>query len=144
MLNFDDIFVGFPEYSYFKDLSGIEKIEYLIEIYGIEIAKKDSKQNLSDGLNEFFNDISIPEEEIELTSYINGTDDRVDIMIDQENVLVESDSLKAVRHIIKKCMESGYLLKRDQETEKMFKKNKISRYLRIYNIIGTENHLCYS
>ena len=46
--------------------------------------------------------------------------------------------------MIKKCMESGYLLKRDKETEKIFKKNKVARYLRIYNIIGTENHLCYS
>jgi hypothetical protein len=65
-------------------------------------------------------------------------------MIDQENVLVESNSLKAVRYIIRKCIDSGYILKRDKEIEKIFRKNKISRYLRIYNIIGTENHLCYS
>jgi hypothetical protein len=146
MINFDNIFVDLPEYSYFKELSSPEKIEYLIEIYDLEIRKQDSDQNLTDGLNEFFKEISpIDTENLEFTSFdIQGSRERVDVMIDQENVLVESNSLKAVRYIIRKCIDSGYILKRDKEIEKIFRKNKISRYLRIYNIIGTENHLCYS
>ena len=146
MINFNDIYVDFPEYSYFKELSGSDKIEYLIEIYDLELRKQNLDQNLADGLNDFFNEIPNEEEqEFEFAAYdMHGSEDRVDIMIDRENVLVESNSLKSVRYMIKKCMESGYLLKRDKETEKIFKKNKVARYLRIYNIIGTENHLCYS
>ena len=37
MIDYSNIFVDFPEYSYFKDLAGHEKIQYLIEIYDIII-----------------------------------------------------------------------------------------------------------
>tara|TARA_Y100001972_G_scaffold36382_1_gene44941 strand:- start:208 stop:654 length:447 start_codon:yes stop_codon:yes gene_type:complete len=148
MIDFDQIFVAYPEYNYFNDLSGTDKISYLIELYDLENRKTDFDPNerLADGLKQFFEDMAPEEyEELEFTSYdINETNERVDIMIDHENILIESNSLKAVRHILKKCVESGYLIKRDVETEKVFKKNKVGRYLRIYNIIGTENHICYS
>ena len=84
------------------------------------------------------------DQEFEFDSYHLDGQDRVDIMIDTDNVLIESNSLKAVRHIRNKCIDSGYLLKRDIESEKIFKKNKIARYLRVYNIIGTMDPLCYS
>ena len=99
---------------------------------------------LASGLNEFFNDLDAQDQEFEFDSYHLDGQDRVDILIDVDNVLIESNSLKAVRHIRNKCIDSGYLLKRDIESEKIFKKNKIARYLRVYNIIGTMDPLCYS
>ena len=50
MINFNDIYVDFPEYSYFKELSGSDKIEYLIEIYDLELRKQNLDQNLAEGL----------------------------------------------------------------------------------------------
>ena len=145
MIDPSNIFVDFPEYSYFKELAGYEKIQYLIEIYDMETKKQDIDPiQLASGLNEFFSDLDAQDQEFEFDSYHLDGQDRVDIMIDVDNVLIESNSLKAVRHIRNKCIDSGYLLKRDIESEKIFKKNKIARYLRVYNIIGTMDPLCYS
>ena len=99
---------------------------------------------LANGLSEFFNELDETDDDLEFDSYDLQGKDRVDVMIDTENILIESNSLKAVRHIKYKCIDSGYILKRDKEIEKVFKKNKVGRYLRVYSIIGTENHLCYS
>ena len=63
MINFNDIYVDFPEYSYFKELSGSDKIEYLIEIYDLELRKQNLDQNLAEGLNDFFNEIPNEEEQ---------------------------------------------------------------------------------
>jgi hypothetical protein len=41
-------------------------------------------------------------------------------------------------------MDSGYVLSRDKNVEKMFKLDKITRYLRVYRIIGQTFHLCYN
>ena len=144
MINFDNIFIGSPEYSYFNDLSGSEKIEYLIEIYDLEVRKDSIDQGLESGLQDFFKEISDEEiEEIELSSHhMEGSFERVDVLIDPDHILIESDSLKAVRHITRKIIGNGYILIRDKETEKDFKKSKVGRYLRIYSIIGNENHLC--
>tara|TARA_Y100001972_G_C7438502_1_gene225215 strand:+ start:33 stop:473 length:441 start_codon:yes stop_codon:yes gene_type:complete len=146
MINFDNIFVGSPEYSYFNDLSGSEKIEYLIEIYDLECRKESSNNGLELGLEEFFHEITKEEiQEFELTSHnVDDIFEHVDVLIDPDHILIESDSLKAVRHITRKIIGNGYILIRDKETEKEFKKSKVGRYLRIYSIIGNENHLCLS
>ena len=69
---------------------------------------------------------------------------RVDVMIDDDYLVVESDSLKAVKLVTFKFMESGYLMTRDKITEKMFKKDKTTRYLRVYSIIGQIPGHCLS
>ena len=146
MINFDDIFVGAPEYSYFNNLNSTDKIQYLIELYDLECRKENSYNSLESGLAEFFHEITQEEiEEFELISHnIEDSFDKVDVLIDPDHVLIESDSLKAVRHITRKIIGNGYILVRDQEAEKDFKKSKVGRYLRIYSIIGNENHLCLS
>ena len=68
--------------------------------------------------------------------------DRVDVMIDDENIMIESNSLKALRFVSSKFMESGYILQRDKETEKMFRKDKVTRYLRVYRIINQVSGIC--
>ena len=59
-------------------------------------------------------------------------------MIDEEFIMIESDSLKAIRLVSTRFMEAGYLLRRDKQSEKMFKQDKTTRYLRVYSIIGQE------
>ena len=142
---FDKLFVGYPEYNFFNTLPGIEKVHYLFEIFDIEV-KRNGKDTLINGLNDFFHDISEEADQwIEFDSYDFGDDKtRVDVMIDSENIVVESNSLKAVRYIAHKFMDNGYLLKRNSESEKIFRKNKVTRYLRVYKIIGQFDGLCYN
>mgnify|MGYP001225161868 FL=1 len=90
MIDYSNIFVDFPEYSYFKDLAGHEKIQYLIEIYDMETKKQDIDPiQLANGLNEFFSDLDAQDQEFEFDSYHLDGQDRVDIMIDTDNVLIE-------------------------------------------------------
>ena len=69
---------------------------------------------------------------------------RVDILVDNENLVIESNSLKAVRNIRDKFLDNGYLLMRDKIDEKLFRRGKITKYLRVYKIIGRASHLCYN
>jgi hypothetical protein len=64
------------------------------------------------------------------------------VMIDDENIMIESNSLRATRHIIYKFMESGYIIQRDKNMEKTFKRDKVTRYLRIFRIINQTDSLC--
>ena len=78
-------------------------------------------------------------------SYDIGSEDhynRVDILVDNENLVIESNSLKAVRSIKDKFLDCGYLLIRDTDVEKVFRVDKITKYVRVYKIIGRTFHLC--
>ena len=66
----------------------------------------------------------------------------VDVMIDDRNIMIESNSLRAVRHVTYKFVESGYILQRDLATEKIFRKDKTTRYIRIFRIISYVNSMC--
>ena len=50
--------------------------------------------------------------------------------------MIESDSLSAVRKVIRKFMESGYIISRDTKMEKLFKPDKVTRYMRVFKIIN--------
>jgi len=65
-------------------------------------------------------------------------------MIDNEFIMIESNSLKSIRIVITRFMESGYMLSRDIESEKMFKQDKRTRYLRVYQIIDQTTGICLS
>jgi hypothetical protein len=68
--------------------------------------------------------------------------DFVDVIIDDENIMIESNSLKALRHVKDKFIESGYMLQRDLATEKMFRKDKTTRYIRVFRIINYTSSMC--
>ena len=142
---FNTVFVGQPEYDFFNTLPGVEKVQYLFEIFDIEIKRNDNG-TLINGLSDFFNDITDDiNHGIEFDSYdVGNNKTRVDVMIDSENIVVESNSLKATRYIAYKFIENGYLLLRDTSAEKIFKKNKVTRYLRVYKIIVQQDSLCYN
>ena len=63
-------------------------------------------------------------------------------MIDDQNILIESNNLRAVREVTNHFMESGYILARDRKLEKMFRKDKITRYLRVFTIISQVTTIC--
>ena len=98
-------------------------------------------------MQQFFDDLEF-ESTNELPyyeSYDIGSDDhynRVDILVDNENLVIESNSLKAVRSIKDKFLDCGYLLIRDTDVEKVFRVDKITKYVRVYKIIGRTFHLC--
>ena len=138
----DAIEVQLPEFNFFQQLTSNEKFLYLTEIYDLE-TRKNSDIEITENLQTFFDDIT----ELQQYDVLNtgGEEfDKVDVLVDNENLVLESNSLSAVRQIKNRFMDEGYVLARDSEIEKMFKKNKITRYLRVYKIIGRVFHLCYN
>jgi len=145
---FDNITVRLPELHYFQQLLRKEKIYYFLELYETSTNSQELQTSgLKEGLQQFFDDLEF-ESTNELPyyeSYDIGSDDhynRVDILVDNENLVIESNSLKAVRSIKDKFLDCGYLLIRDMDNEKFFRSGKITKYLRVYKIIGRSFHLC--
>ena len=138
---FDNIFVSKFEYNYFAQLDSVDQLKYFFDMYEASVS---TKKNLD--LSEFFGSIK---DAIEDSSISQKDDfdvprdaDRVDVMIDDQNILIESNSLKSVRHIALQFIEAGYILSRDKEMEKMFRKDKVTRYIRIFKIIDQVSTLC--
>jgi len=135
---FDNIVVEYAEYSYFRKLNTADQLQYLFEIYEENISDKKSV-DLSAFFDTIHKELQDPES---LETDQPDSNDRVDVLIDDDNIMIESNSLKAVRHISLKFAEAGYILARDKEMEKMFHKDKQTRYLRIYRIIDQVSTIC--
>ena len=142
---FENIHITNAELDYIIELSGAERIQYLFEMYDTEHVRQ---QNPDLNLKDFFNDIDDDEfisddlpssEEFEIDGH-----HQVDVMIDDQNILIESNSLKAVRIIRNRFIENGFIIMRDKDTEKMFKKDKITKYLRVFRIIQQIDPLCWN
>ena len=137
-----NIHVNYSEYCYFDYLSESEAVEYFFQLF--EGQFNQPKLDLQD----FFSQIQEEEQEdytiVHLDKELPKNSKRVDVMLDDDYLVVESDSLKAVKLVTGRFMESGYLMTRDKITEKMFKKDKTTRYLRVYSIIGQIPGHCLS
>lgn len=142
---FENIHIPNSELEYIIELSQSERVQYLFELYDTEQARKQTPNlNLKDFFNDLDEDEIIPDdlpssEEFE----VNGLH-QVDVMIDDQNILIESHSLKAVRIIRNRFIENGFIIMRDTDTEKMFKKDKITKYLRVFRIIQQIDPLCWN
>jgi len=135
---FDLITVNYAEYSYFQKSSTADQEKFLMELYD-GATRRAAPLDLS----RFFDAVNQDLEDTEITISGDMNDpDRVDILIDDENILIESNSLKAIRHIALKFVESGYILARDKAMEKSFRKDKITRYMRIFRIINQVSTIC--
>jgi hypothetical protein len=134
--------VNYAEYSYFKKLPKAEKMQFLFELY--EAAEIRNTNGID--LGRVFE--MIKESLVDSNQYDDRTKqlpqdvDYVEVMIDDDNIMVESNSIKAIRQIVYRFFESGYILRRDKNMEKMFKKDKITRYLRIFRIIDQVSTIC--
>ena len=135
---FDNIVVEYAEYSYFRKLNTADQLQYLFEIYEEQTTDKKSV-DLSAFFDTIHKELQDPES---LETDQPDSNDRVDVLIDDDNIMIESNSLKAIRHISLKFVEAGYILARDKGMEKMFHKDKQTRYLRIYRIIDQVSTIC--
>ena len=127
------------EFNYFITLSPSDQLIYFFELYEAEKNMQSGNVNLK----QFFNNIkealiNREEDSIEIDLTKNSIPENynlVDILIDDKRIMIESDSLSAVRKVIRKFIESGYVMSRDHKMEKLFKEDKITRYMRVFKII---------
>lgn len=139
----DYMSITYSEYSYFKELSNADKLQYMFESYeSIDISHSDLN------LGTFFESIKSaiiinPEYDTFYGSedYLDSSQ-KVDVTIDDTNIMIETNSLKALRHVSYRFVESGYILQRDRLTEKMFQKDKITKYIRIFRILNHTSSIC--
>ena len=115
----DHISITYSEYSYFKELSNADKLQYMFESY-------ESKD--------------IPGLDLNLGAFFESIKSAV--IIDDTNIMIETNSLKALRHVSYRFVESGYILQRDRLTEKMFQKDKITKYIRVFRILNHTSSIC--
>ena len=139
-----DINVNYSEFAYFSRLSENDRLNYFFQLFEGEVVKP------SLDLKEFFNQLDSDTTNLtdKTDSYTYDNDDisdssnLVEIMIDNEFIMIESNSLKSIRIVITRFMESGYMLSRDLESEKIFKQDKRTRFLRVYQIIDQTTGIC--
>jgi len=127
------------EFNYFITLSPSDQLIYFFELYEAEKNMQSGNVNLK----QFFNNIkealiNREEDSIEIDLSKNAIPENfnlVDILIDDKRIMIESDSLSAIRKVIRKFIESGYVMSRDHKLEKIFKNDKVTRYMRVFRII---------
>ena len=142
---FDVMNVNRAEYSYFKQLAKHDQVMFLFELYEAAVIKhNDGGLDLSKVFEMFKETLQEPEiSSFESKSQTDSEDyEKVDVMIDDENIMIESNSLVALRYIVYKFFESGYILSRDKNMEKMFRKDKVTRYMRIFRIVDQVSTIC--
>jgi len=136
---------SYAEYEFWKTLNSSEKVNFLFDIY---LAESYAHKQID--LSTFFESVREQFESERAESDVNDESydfdpndvDRVDVMIDDSNIMIESNNLKALRAVTYKFVESGYILKRDVLLEKLFRKDKLTRYLRIFKIINQAPDIC--
>jgi hypothetical protein len=137
----DYISITYSEYSYFKELSNADKLQYMFESYESK-DMPDMNLNLSTFFESIKSAIIIEHDTFyESENYIDS-DQKVDVTIDDTNIMIETNSLKALRHVSYRFVESGYILQRDRLTEKMFQKDKFTKYIRVFRILNYTSSIC--
>jgi hypothetical protein len=142
---FSHIIITYSEYKYYIDSPANDQLFFLFDAYEAECTKTSGID-----LAGFFE--GVKQSLIEKTTQSENFDyleddsevDRVDVMIDEQNIMIESNSLKALRFVSYKFVECGYILRRDIAIEKMFRKDKVTRYLRVFKIISQASDLCFN
>ncbi len=152
---FNKIIITKAEYHWFAMMQPQDKLLYLFDIFedtklqtrAIDLSAffSEVRDNL-ERYNESATDVSEMSNNIDSSTNNASDTDFVDVMIDDQNIMIETNSLRALRHVAVKFIESGYMLRRDIATEKMFKKDKTTRYIRVFRIISYNytNAVCFN
>jgi len=127
------------EYNYLVTLNTQERLDYLFAIYDAEVKRVITPADLS-GFFEAIKDNL--EKQDEDASQIPDNVNRVDVMIDDDNIMIEADSLRAIRIVVSRFIESGYILQRDTSLEKSFRKDKVTKYIRVFYIVDQITGIC--
>ena len=136
---FEHNIITYSEYEYFKSLDKSDKIKYMFELYETTLVP----QNLN--LNMFFETIKsavLNSKYIPIVEAPKVKQSIIDVTIDDEIIMIETDNLKALRTVLWRFVESGYVLRRETNMEKMFKKNKHTKYIRIFQILNRSSSIC--
>lgn len=125
MNNFSNIQVSLQELEYFNQLSKEDQINYIYDLYDYASGLLYDEDDVDD------NEIILPD-----IATNDPNAHKVEIMIDDANILFESNHLKSLKIVKSKFIENGYIISRSKALEKQFKDSKVTRYLRVYDIIG--------
>ena len=147
---FSSIQKTYSEYEFWKTLSNKDKVNFLFDMYSVQthasklINLESFFKGIKDELDESDSDEEPEMSYVESIEFEGDSTDRVDVMIDDSNIMIESNNLKALRAVTYKFVESGYILRRDTIMEKLFRKDKMTKYLRIFRIINQSTDLCFN
>lgn len=147
---FSSIQKTYSEYEFWKTLSNEDKVNFLFDMYSVQthasklINLESFFKGIKDELDESDSDEEPEMSYVESIEFEGDSTDRVDVMIDDSNIMIESNNLKALRAVTYKFVESGYILRRDTIMEKLFRKDKMTKYLRIFRIINQSTDLCFN
>lgn len=141
---FDELKISKQEYNFFLTLNSQERLDYMFDLY-VANPRSVTAMDLGGFFSAIHEQLETEQDydDVAEFEFPDGAD-RVDVMIDDDNIMIESNSLKAVRHVFSKFVESGFILRRDRETEKMFRKDKITRYLRVFCIVDQISGICFN
>lgn len=140
---YEHILISKEEYAFFLTLSDSERVNYLFGLYessGTGTITAEQLAPFFQSVHDSLNDENKEPEIVEMP--FPDSMHRVDVMIDDDNIMIEANSLKAIRSVVNRFMEVGYILKRDTLVEKMFRKDKVTKYLRVFYIIDKVNGIC--
>ena len=143
---FEKINISREEYVFFKTLSLQERLNYMFGLYESSAITSIKPIDLSNFFNAIHTQLEEKEKEQDATIKQDETRsfDRVDVMIDDEIIMIEANSLRALRSVKDRFIEAGYILQRDIEQEKMFRKDKMTRYMRIFYIVDQITGICFN
>jgi hypothetical protein len=135
----EQITISKQEYNYLVTLSIQERLDYLFSIYDAEVKRVITPADLSGFFEAIKENLDQQDDDaIDIPDNVN----RVDVMIDDDNIMIEANSLRAIRIVINRFIESGYILRRDVALEKSFRKDKVTRYIRVFYIVDQITGIC--
>jgi len=135
----EQIAISKQEYNYLVTLNAQERLDYLFAIYDAEVKRVITPADLSGFFEAIKDNLEKQDEDaIQIPDNVN----RVDVMIDDDNIMIEADSLRAIRIVINRFIESGYILQRDTSLEKSFRKDKVTKYIRVFYIVDQITGIC--
>jgi hypothetical protein len=143
---FEKISISKQEYVFFKTLPLQERLNYMFGLYESSAVTTIKAIDLSNFFSAIHTQLEEKEKEQETTTKVDETRsfDRVDVMIDDEIIMIEANSLRALRTVKDRFIEAGYILQRDVEQEKMFRKDKVTKYMRIFYIVDQITGICFN
>jgi len=123
-----------------------ERLNYMFGLYESSAVTTIKAIDLSNFFSAIHTQLEEKEKEQETTTKVDETRsfDRVDVMIDDEIIMIEANSLRALRTVKDRFIEAGYILQRDVEQEKMFRKDKVTKYMRIFYIVDQITGICFN
>lgn len=129
--------INYSEFCYFFTLTQKEQLTYFFSLYD-SIDPKRGDLDI-EKLKGFFKMLKDVEDNTTTTPKDSrqkrDNEEIIDVMIDDEIIMLESNSIRAIRDVATKFMHFGYILERDKKSEELFKRDKVTRYLRVFKII---------